>query len=167
MACFAGSYGAGVLAKMMCVSPEKVGKAVLYVPSGIKNAPAINSISMMLPMIMYWITHKRKWFEGCIMPMAITKDNISEDIFETAKCSIDNVKIKTGMPSNVKSEDMKKCLATTLVLAGELDCLFPAKGVMSQSDKIIPNCTTYLLKNRGHMNILTEDEKKMIIDFLL
>lgn len=42
IACFGGSYGAGVLAKLMCVSPEKVAKALLYVPSGIKNAPAIN-----------------------------------------------------------------------------------------------------------------------------
>lgn len=166
MACFAGSYGAGVLAKLMCVSPEKVDKAVLYVPSAIKNAPAIFSMSMMFPMIMYWITHKQKWFEACVMPMAITKDNISEDIFETAKCSIDNVKIKTGMPSNVKPEDMQKCKAPTLVLAGEHDCLFPAKGVIPRAEKIIPNCTTYLLEKRGHMNMLTEQEKVMIVEFL-
>lgn len=167
IACFAGSYGAGILAKLMCVSPKKVDKAVLYVPSGIKNAPAINSISMMIPMIMYWITHKRKWFEACIMPMAITRDNITEDIFQTAKSSIDNAKIKTGMPSNVNPEDMRKCLAPTFVLAGEYDCLFPGKNVLAQAEKIIPNCRTYLLNNRGHMNKLTPEEKKAIVNFLL
>lgn len=56
--CFGGSFGAGIICKTMCVSPEKVKSAVLCVPSGIKNAPAINSMSMMFPMIMYWITHK-------------------------------------------------------------------------------------------------------------
>lgn len=152
---------------MMCVSPKIVKKAVLYVPSGIKNASAINGMSMMFPMIMYWITNDQKWFEMCIMPMAVTRENISKDIFETAKCSIDNVKIKTGMPSNVKPRDMGKCFAPTLVLAGECDCLFPAKSVIPQAKKIIPNCSTYLLKKRGHMNILTEKEKKMIIDFCL
>ncbi|MEG0228991.1 MAG: alpha/beta hydrolase, partial [Oscillospiraceae bacterium] len=116
---------------------------------------------------MYWITHKQKWFEACIMPMAVTKENISSDIFETAKYSIDYAKIKTGMPSNVKPADIKKCTATTLVLAGEKDCLFPSKRVIPQAEKMIPNCTTYLLKNRGHMNILTDIEKKMIVDFLL
>lgn len=164
--CFGGSFGAGIIAKTMCVSPEKLEKVVLYVPSGIKNAPAYKIMNMMLPMIMYWITHENKWLEKCILPMAVTVENIDEDIFETAKCSIDNVKIKAGMPSNVTPEDMKKCVAPTLVMAGEKDCLFPAKLVIPQAKKMIPNCVTYLLQNRGHMNQLTDKEKQIIVEFL-
>ncbi|MPW26953.1 alpha/beta hydrolase [Alkalibaculum sp. M08DMB] len=167
IACFAGSFGAGILAKTMCVAPEKIEKAVLYVPAGINNAPAINSVRMMYPMIMYWITHKQKWLEKCIMPMAVTKENIDKDIFETAKCSIDYAKIKAGMPSNVKGSDLRKCKASTLVLAGEYDCLFPAKRVIPRANKYITHCTTYLIKKRGHINVLTKSEKQMIIDFLL
>lgn len=88
------------------------------------------------------------------------------DIFETAKCSIDNVKIKAGMPSNVLPDDMRKCIAPTMVMAGENDCLFPAKLVIPQAEKILPNCVTYLLQNRGHINYLTEIEKQKIVDFL-
>ncbi len=164
--CFGSSFGAGVLAKTMCVSPEKIEKSVLLVPSGIKNAPAYKSMSMMVPMIMYWITHKEDWLRKCILPMAVTRENIDPDIFATAKYSIDNVRIKTGMPSDVNSADMKKCLAPTLVMAGEFDCLFPAKLVIPQAEAMIPNCTTYLLQGRGHMHSLTEVEKKKIIDFL-
>ncbi len=164
--CFGGSFGAGIIAKTMCVSPDKIEKAVLYVPSGIKNAPAYKIINMMFPMIMYRITHKKKWFDKCIIPMAVTEENIDNDIFETAKCSIDNVKIKAGMPSNVLPPDMKKCVSPALVMAGENDCLFPAELVIPQAEKIIPNCITYLLKGRGHMNHLTETEKQIIIDFL-
>ena len=167
ISCFGGSFGAGIIAKTMCVVPNKMEKVVLYVPSGISNAPSINSISMMIPMIMYWITHKDKWLRKCILPMAIVEENITDDIYETAKLSIDFSKIKTGMPSNVKSEDMKKCKAPTLVMAAEMDCLFPAKQVIPRAEKIIDNCTTYLLKARGHMHFLTEDEKKMIVDFLV
>lgn len=167
IACFAGSFGAGILVKAMCVAPEKIEKAVLYVPSGINNASAIYSIRMMYPMIMYWITQKQKWLERCIMPMAITKENIDMDIFETAKCSIDHAKIKVGMPSNVKGSDLIKCEAPTLVLAGENDCLFPAKRVIPRANKYIQHCTTYLLKTRGHINVLTKKEKQMIVDFLL
>lgn len=166
ISCFGGSFGAGIIAKTMCVAPEKINKAVLYVPSGINNAPAIFSMKMMLPMIMYWITHKQNWLEKCIVPMAVTKDNIDKDIFETAKCSIDYAKIKAGMPSNVKACDMKKCMAKTLVLAGENDCLFPAKRVIPKAKKIITNCTTYLLENRGHISALTDLEKQMIVSFL-
>ena len=166
IACFGTSFGAGILAKTMCVSPEKIEKAVLLVPSGIKNAPAYKSMSMMFPMIMYWITGHEKWLTKCILPMAIREDNIDEDTFETVKSSIDNVKIKAGMPGDVNPADMKKCKAPTLVIAAEKDCLFPADMVIPQAENIIPNCTTYLLEGRGHMSYLTLSEKVMIIEFL-
>jgi pimeloyl-ACP methyl ester carboxylesterase len=123
-------------------------------------------INMMFPMIMYRITGDDKWLRKCILPMALTEDNIDPELYLTAKYSIDHVKIKTGMPSDVPEEDIKKCLAPTLVMAGEFDCLFPAKLVIPQAKKIIPNCTTYLLQGRGHMNYMTDAEKQMIIDFL-
>lgn len=164
--CFGGSFGAGIIAKTMCVAPDKIKKVVLYVPSGISNAPAINSMSMMLPMIMYWITHKDNWLRKCMLPMAVVEENITDDIYQTAKLSINFSKVKTGMPSNVNTEDMKKCKAPTLVMAAEMDCLFPARQVIPRAEKIIENCTTYLLKARGHIHFLTEEEKKMIVDFL-
>lgn len=164
--CFGGSFGAGVLVKTMCVVPEKIEKAVLLVPAGIKNAPAYKSMSMMFPMIMYWITHKRKWFIKCILPMAVMEENISEDILITAQCSIDNAKIKVGMPSDVRMNDLKKCVAPVYILAAENDCLFPGKGIIKRAESILKNCNTYLLKERGHINCLTKDEKESILKFL-
>ena len=35
IACFGGSFGAGILVKAMCVAPEKISKSVLLVPSAI------------------------------------------------------------------------------------------------------------------------------------
>ena len=54
-----------------------------------------------------------------------------------------------------------------LALAAEYDRLFPGRNVIERAEKIIPDCKTYLLKGRGHMNTLTEEEKKMIVEFLL
>ena len=85
---FGGSFGAGIIAKTMCEVPEKIKKAVLYVPAGIRNAPAIKSASMMFPMILYWITKKDRWLRKCMMPMAITEENITDDIYQTAKYSL-------------------------------------------------------------------------------
>lgn len=166
MHCFGGSFGAGIICKTMCAVPGKVKCTVLYVPSGIKNAPAINSINMMFPMIMYWITHKDNWLRKCMLPMAVTEENITEDIYETAKLSITHSKVKTVMPSNVDKDLMRKCEAPTLVMAAEKDCLFPAKSVLPRAKQIIKNVTTYLLRDRGHMNSLTEEEKDMIVEFL-
>lgn len=166
IACFGGSFGAGILAKTMCVAPKKIKRAVLYVPSGIKNAPATNSMNMMLPMLMYWITKDEKWLKKCMLPMAIMEENIPEEIYETAKLSIRHARVKAKMPSNVSEQDMKKCAAPTLVMAAEKDCLFPARSVIPRAKRIITNCTTYLLESRGHINDLTYKEKLLIIDFL-
>ena len=167
MCLFGGSFGAGIIAKTMCIVPDKIKRVVIYVPSGIKNAPAANNSKMMISMIMYWITGKDKWLKKVFLPLAITEENITDDIFETARLSVLHSKVKTGMPSNVDEQLMKKCNAQTLVMAAEKDCLFPGKGVIERARKIIPNCETYLLKGRGHMNFLTDEEKKMIVDFLL
>ena len=166
IACFGGSFGAGIIAKAMCVIPEKIDIAVLYVPSGIKNAPSVKNMRMMMPMIMYWITHKDKWLKKCMLPMAVKEENITDDIYETAKLSINYSKIKSGMPSNISKKLIKNYVAPTLVLAAEKDCLFPGKGVLKRSKKIFRNVKTYLLKERGHMSFLTDSEKLMICDFL-
>lgn len=167
MRLFGGSFGAGIIAKTMCVVPDRVKRSVIYVPAGIKNAPAINNFKMMFPMIMYWITGKDSWLKRVFLPLAVTGDNITEDIFETAKLSILHSKVKTGMPGDVDEERMRKCNAPTLVMAAEKDCLFPGRGVIERAERIIPDCETYLLEGRGHMNTLTKEEKKMIVDFLL
>lgn len=101
-----------------------------------------------------------------MLPMAVTEENIADDTYETAKLSINYTNVKAGMPSNVAGKDMKKCKAPTLVVAGEKDCLFPAKRVLLRAEQIIENVTTYLLVGRGHMSSLTESEKQMIIEFL-
>ena len=163
---FGGSFGGGIIAKTMCAAPDRIKKAVLYVPAGIRNAPGIRSASMMLPMIRYWITKKDKWLRKCILPMAVTEEAITDDLYQTAKLSIDHVKVKTAMPSDVGKKRMQKCKAPTFVMAAECDCLFPGAGVIATAEKIIPDCRTLLLKGRGHINALSDDEKKMIVDFL-
>ena len=167
MCLFGGSFGAGIAAKTMCVAPKMVKRVVLYIPSGIKNAIGIKNMRMMFPITLYWITKKEEWLKKCMLPMAVTEDNITDDIYQTAKLSIDYAKIKTRMPSNVDGKRMRKCKAPTLVMGAEKDCLFPGIRVLTRAKRIIPNCRTYLLRGRGHMHFLTEKEKRMIVSFLL
>lgn len=167
MACFGGSFGAGIVVKAMCAAPEVIERSVLLVPSAIRNAPAYKSINMVFPMLMYLLTHQEKWFVRCLLPMALTEQNITEDILTTARCSFDHVKIKSVMPQNESRESLRKYQNPVLVMAAEQDCLFPAKNVLLQAGKVWKQSIRYLLKDRGHINILTEEEEKMIIGFLL
>ena len=167
MVCFGGSFGAGILVKAMCVAPEVIKCSVLIVPSAIQNAFAYKSLSMAFPMFMYWLTHSEKWFIKCILPMAITESNITEDILETARCSIDNAKIKSIMPKNESCKSLRKYQNPVSVMAAEKDCLFPAKDVLLKAKKVWKQSKRYLLKDRGHINELTDEEKKIVIDFLI
>ena len=160
---FGGSFGAGVLVKTMCVSPGIIEKSVLLVPAAIHNALPVRSMCMLFPMWMYFLTHSRKWFVKCILPMALTEENITEDVLKTAKCSIDHAKIKKLMPQNESKCALKKYKNPVLVMAAEKDCLFPARKVIPRAKEVWKQSHTYLLKNRGHMNKLTDSEKKMII----
>lgn len=166
MRCIGGSFGAGILAKLMCAAPEKVERAVLFVPSGIKNAPLLDSASMMGPMIMYLLTHKEEWFVKTLLPMAGTPDAIDAETLATARATIDHSKVKAGMPTDVDPERMAACTAPALVMAGDADRLFPARLVIPQAEAIIPNVTCHLMPGRAHMGDFTPDQEREIVEFL-
>lgn len=165
--CFGGSFGGGVLAKLMCVSPEKIERSVLVVPSGVHNALPVGSARMLIPLLKYLRTGKDAYVTEAALFMAITKDVLDADTLDTVKNSFAHVKTKVGMPSNVSGKRMRRCAAPALVMAGELDCLFPARKVLKRAQAILPGCDVYELRGRGHMHILTDGEKDKIVRFLL
>ena len=166
ISCFGGSFGGGILAKLMCVAPEKVEKAVLIVPAGINNAVPISSIKMMIPLIKYRITKQEKYLIKTVLYMALCENVLDEDTLDILKDSFDNVKTKIGMPTNVEAEKMQRCQSPALVIAGEKDCLFPAERVLHRAKQIIPNCRTVELKGSGHMHILPQREMDRIVEFI-
>jgi pimeloyl-ACP methyl ester carboxylesterase len=171
MICMGGSYGGGVLAKLMCFAPQKILKAILLVPSGICNTSTASIIfTMGIPMILYIMTQNEKWLKRAILPMAITEKEIDESTLEMVRCSFNHVRVKAGMPSNAKKADMQNYTAPTLLIAGEKDVMFPGEKVIARAKTIIPNLKTYLMKGSGHMCMLSSEKYqhvlKMIADFL-
>jgi pimeloyl-ACP methyl ester carboxylesterase len=165
--CMGGSYGGGVLVKLMCVAPEKVEKSVLIVPSGIANVSTFNIIMKMgIPMFCYVLTKKDYWLKKAILPMAIDEKNIDTDTYEMVKFAFEHVKVKTGMPGNAKTEELKNCNMPTLLIAAEKDCMFPGRKVIEKAEKVLPNLKSYLLCNQGHMFKLPVDVVNMIKEFI-
>lgn len=134
--CFGCSFGGGIVAKLMCVAPEKIEKVVLIVPSGINNAFPISSIKMMIPLIKYCITKNEKYMKQTILYMAITENVLDIDTLNTMKDSFDNVKTKVGMPTNIKAKLLDKYDSPTLIIASEKDCLFPAKKFYREQNNL-------------------------------
>ena len=166
IACFGGSFGGGILAKLMCVAPEKVDKAVLLVPAGISNAIPISSLKMMIPLLQYRITKQEKYIIKTALYIALHENVLDEDTLNILKDSFDNVKTKVGMPTNIDAKKLQKYHSPTLVIASEKDCLFPAKKVLYRASQIISDCQTVELKGSGHMHILPQKEKDKIVEFL-
>ena len=169
--CIGESFGGGILAKLMCISPEKISKAILLVPAGIYNASKSRLIfSMGIPMMMYIVTKKEKWFEKAFLPMTTNGEPMDKDTLEMIRTSFHHVNVNPNMPSNVKKEDIENYQAPTLLLAGEKDVLFPGEKVIERAKEIIHNVETHLLKNCGHLYYSSEKRKqyiKRIIDDFL
>lgn len=167
MNCIGGSFGGGILMKLMCIAPEKIEKSVLIVPSGISNVSTCNVILKMgIPMICYVLTRKAYWLKKSILPMAIDEKNIDTRTYEMVKSTFEHVKVKTRMPSNVKIEELKNCNVPTFLIAAENDCLFPGKKVIEKAKKNIPNIKSYLLHNQGHLCVLPVDVMNAIKEFI-
>jgi len=169
--CMGESFGGGILAKLMCISPEKISKAVLLVPAGIYNASKSRLIfSMGIPMMMYIATKKEKWFEKAFLPMTTKGEPIDKDTLEMIRISFHHVKVNPNMPSNVNKEEIKNYQAPTLLLAGENDVLFPGEKVIERAKEIISNVEAYLLQDCGHLYFSSEKRKqymkRIINDFL-
>jgi pimeloyl-ACP methyl ester carboxylesterase len=165
--CLGGSFGGGILVKLMCVAPEKIEKSVLIVPSAIANVSTLNlAFSMGIPMIFYVLTRKDYWLKKAILPMAIEEKSIDTDTLEMVRSSFEYVNVKMEMPSNVKAEDLTKCKVPTFVIAAEKDCMFPGRKVIEKAEKTLPNLKTHLLKNQGHLHVIPVDVMNMMIRFI-
>lgn len=165
--CYGNSFGAGVLAKLLCTAPELVERCVLEVPSGIGNAFPISSARMMLPLLRYLKTGEEQYLVETALFMALERSVIDGNTMDILKNSFEDVKTKIRMPTNVSGRRLRKCGAPVLVMAGTRDCMFPAKKVLGRARRFLPHCTGYALEGRGHMHMLTEEEQRMVIQFLL
>ncbi len=166
IACLGGSFGGGILAKLMCIAPSKIDKAVLIVPAGISNAVPVSSIAMLLPLLQYRITKREKYLVKTALYMALREEVLDEDTINILKNSFDNVKIKAAMPTNIEKKRLSGYCSPTLIIASEKDCLFPARKVLRRAGKMISDCQLVELKESGHMHILPQAEKERIVEFL-
>lgn len=166
MCCFGGSFGGGIVAKLMCIAPQKVEKAVLLVPAGIENAFPKETAKMFVPMLKYSLSKDEKYVAETAMHMACSGKALNKDLMDLMQNIFDNVRIQPMMPTNVEPKRLHRCKTPTLVMAAEKDCLFPGKKVLVKAKRVLPNCKVHLLKGCGHIHVLPKREQKIIVDFL-
>jgi len=132
-----GSYGAGILLNLAAYAPQKIGKAILVVPSGFAPPSLLPLMTKIgFPMILYLITHKRYWLVRSLTAMY---PNPAENFVEATGAVYKHLKLESEMPRSIHLEDLVAFQAPTLVLAGEGDILFPPSSVIQHARQVIPN----------------------------
>ena len=132
-----GSYGAGILLNLAAYAPEKIGKAILVVPSGFASPPLLPLLTQIgLPMILYLVTHSRAWL---VRSLSALYPEPAENFVEVSGAVYNCLKVEARMPRSIHRQNLVDFQAPTLVLAAEHDILFPPSSVVRLSREVIPN----------------------------
>jgi len=144
------SYGAGIILRTAAFAPERISKAVLFVPSGIATGSISRTIfEIFIPMLMYQLFPTDKRLLKAVSPMF--SGAVDEFAVEVTGAVYLHYKLETKMPRLTSKEELKNYTAPTLVLAGEKDIFFPAEKIIPRAKEIIPNLiAAECLKGEGH-----------------
>lgn len=111
------SYGAGIILRTAAFAPERISKAVLFVPSGIATGSITRMIfKIFIPMLMYQLFPTDKRLLKAVSPM-FSGDG-DEIAVEVTGAVYLHYKLETEMPRLTSEEELKNYTAPTLVLAG-------------------------------------------------
>jgi pimeloyl-ACP methyl ester carboxylesterase len=137
-ACLGGSYGAGILLRAAVYAPERISKAVLFIPSGLVAIPVSTMLYMLMWLGLYRLAPTRQRLKRLLWPM-FKDEPIDEGLIEITEAVLRHVRIEPEMPRNVRRSELANFKAPTLVIAAEKDGLFPADKVVKRARGLFPN----------------------------
>jgi pimeloyl-ACP methyl ester carboxylesterase len=152
-----GSYGAGVLLRTAAYAPERIGKAVLFIPSGLVSIPVSTMLYMLGWLGLYSLAPTPGRLKRLLWPM-FRDEPIDQEVLEITEAVFRLVHIEPEMPRNVQRQELANFQAPTLVIAAEKDSLFPPKAVIGRAAQVFPNLVaaevmagaTHYLSTRHH-----------------
>ncbi|KAA0546977.1 alpha/beta hydrolase [Bacillus sp. BGMRC 2118] len=160
------SYGAGIVLRLAAFRPDKITKAVLVSPAGVRMGSKLTMIQkVLIPLIAYKVTGKRKHLtrltdEMSLKTMKELDRSIIGEIFNSTT-------LEQDMPKLTEKKELVHYHAPTLVIAGDKDLFFPARKIEKGIHEILPQAT-FIPYNMGHfpsqshLNVINEE----ILSFL-
>ncbi|MEW5868721.1 MAG: alpha/beta hydrolase [Chloroflexota bacterium] len=152
-----GSYGAGILLRAAAHIPERIGKAILFIPSGLVSIPASTMLELLWSLLAYRLAPTPARLKRILRPMFLDEP-IGEDVLEITQAVFRLTHIEPEMPRNVTEQELENFKAPVLVVAAERDRLFPAEAVLRRARRVFPNLAgaevlpgaTHYLASRHH-----------------
>lgn len=131
------SFGGGILMRLAAYAPERISRAVLFVPAGIVTPPIGSMIfKIVLPMLLYLLfpSHER-----LVHAVEWMSPEVDDDTLQLVGAVFHHVRIEPEMPRSATKEELAQFKAPTLLIAAEKDVLFPGHAVLRRAKEIIPN----------------------------
>jgi len=133
-----GSYGAGILLKTAVTAPQRISKAILFIPSGIVSIPLKTMTSMLVSLAAYKLAPSPDRLKRVMQPMFLDEP-LDPDVEEVTEAVFRLTTIEAAMPKNVTPAELADFHAPTLVIAAEEDRLYPATAVTNRAQELFPN----------------------------
>ena len=143
------SYSASMLLSLARNYPERVGKSLLLVPSGIEHGPVWPMIGkVIVPFIKYYLRPSEKSLDGVIETMGGESDPLWREFFDLMMSSY---RMEMKSPKEHGKEDLKSFDAPLLIIASDNDIFFPADKVFARAGEIFVGPITMVRINSKHL----------------
>ena len=136
-AALGSSFGAGILLRLLTVAPERITKAVLVVPSGVVNPPVWPMLSRLIwPYLRYKLRPSRDHARQLLQPLFADAE-VDDVQLDRSNLIFRHYRSIRTMPRPATEAELARFTAPTLVLAAELDMMFPARLVLPRVREIM------------------------------
>jgi pimeloyl-ACP methyl ester carboxylesterase len=129
------SLGGYVVLRGASVAPDRIDRAVLWVPAGLVNPPLIRMIRVMWSGLAYAIFQNRSRLEAILGDMFTDFD---DDYVEFFADSLAHVHPDRRFPATLADEALEDWSAPVMLVAHGSDPLFPAEPLVERAEEVIP-----------------------------
>jgi pimeloyl-ACP methyl ester carboxylesterase len=131
------SYGAGVFLRLAALAPDRIDRAVLVVPAGLTEVPLRSMLSLAAGYLGYRFAGRRGLVEGTVRELA--GPDPDPLMVESTALAFRGTALDTEMPRLVTRDEIREMTAPVIVIAGELDPLFPPNRVLPRAREVFAN----------------------------
>jgi pimeloyl-ACP methyl ester carboxylesterase len=132
-----GSFGAGIILRLAALAPRRISSLALFVPSGIVAVPLASLMfRITLPYLAYRLFPSRQRLYGAIRWMG---GDVDDDVLNLIEAVFQNVRVAADMPRPATKAELAGFTAPTLVIAAEMDVMFPGEAVIKRAKDIFAN----------------------------
>ncbi len=145
------SLGAFIVLKAAEHSPERIIQAVLVSPAGICGASLWGVLRFVVGASRFKRKPSREGARALLRQLASPGAQLSESLIDLAELSFAHLAPDPATSRPYRPETLRRYRAPTLVLAGGVDPMYPPKGVLRGSERLLPHATFHLIESMGHV----------------